>query len=270
MLGSIGKVFGGLGRSSSETSSTSTQTQQGTQTRNPWEQQAPHLTNLWNQAADAVGWRQGQGVNENTQAGWDQMLGFAQGGGQDIFNTAQGAFNFLGSADQLDPASNPFLQANLDAVTRQVRQNLGQGLNQINQQAVGAGGFGGSRQGVAQGQAITQANQIAADTAAQMLMQNYQQGQQNMASAAQMAPMLMELGLMPGIIAGQVGQEQTEWANPWEDLLRYGQLVQAGNWGGTTEVDSTTTTTGTQQQTNQASPLGMFGNFASGWNNIFG
>lgn len=55
---------------------------------------------------------------------------------------------------------NPYLQSQADSITNQANQNLmNYQLPSINSGAIAAGGFGGSRQGVAQGLAIGQTNQ---------------------------------------------------------------------------------------------------------------
>lgn len=229
-------------------STTGQQQQTGTQTQNPWEVQAPFLQDLWNQAQGAQGWRDNSQAGATMQQGWNTMLDYAGGGLNDIFNNAQSSLNFLGNQENLLPENNPFLQGNLDAMTRQVQESLGQGLNQVNQSAIGAGQFGGSRQGVAQAQAIQAANNTVADQASQMLMQNYNAGQDRMLQAAQLSPMLAELGLMPGNLQQNVGQQQSQWENPWEDLGALSSIVQAGNWGGTTQTDQTTQSNEQQQQ----------------------
>lgn len=291
IVSKVGDFLGGLGeseqkQSGSQTGSVNetvteggTQSSSGTQQKNPWGQQAPFLQDIWQQAGNNVGWA-ANNVDPALQQGWQNLEGFAGGNAQDIYSGAQDQVDFLGDTAQLDPATNPFFQANIDAATRAIQDNLGQGLNQIDQQSVGAGNLGGSRQGVAQGQAINEATGQAGDIAAQMALDNYQMGMGNITNAAQMAPMLMELGMIPGQLQGQVGQQRMAVANPWEELMQYGNLVQAGNWGGVTEQsaqqesDQTRTregtSTGTSQgtQTNQASPLDMFSSFSNSMANF--
>ena len=51
--------------------------------------------------------------------------------------------------------TNPYLAANANAITQQTTQNLQNNiLPSINSGAMAAGGFGGSRQGIAQANAI--------------------------------------------------------------------------------------------------------------------
>lgn len=66
------------------------------------------------------------------------------------------------------------------AITNQVNRNLTQNiLPQIGSGAVAAGGYGGSRQGIAEGNAIGQTNQDLSNSLANLYGQNYQQDQAN-------------------------------------------------------------------------------------------
>lgn len=74
--------------------------------------------------------------------------------------------------------SNPYLQDQSNAITRTVTDNLQQTiLPAINSQAVANGGYGGSRQGIAQGLAIGQTNQGLASALANLQSQGYQADQ---------------------------------------------------------------------------------------------
>lgn len=76
--------------------------------------------------------------------------------------------------------TNPYLGAQAGAITQQANQNLQ--LNQlpgIASGAVAAGGFGGSRQGVAEGVATGLTNQGITNSLANLYGTQYQQDQQN-------------------------------------------------------------------------------------------
>jgi hypothetical protein len=71
--------------------------------------------------------------------------------------------------------SNPYLPAQADAITNQVNRNLQNNiLPGINSSAMMAGGFGGSRQGIAQGLAIGQTNQDLSNSLAGLYGNAYQ------------------------------------------------------------------------------------------------
>jgi hypothetical protein len=59
------------------------------------------------------------------------------------------------------------------------------GLNQIGSQAQGVGAFGGSRQGIAEAEALKGFNQQALDKVGALRQQGYQQGMNNAFNAAQ-------------------------------------------------------------------------------------
>lgn len=78
-------------------------------------------------------------------------------------------------------ATNPYLSQQADAITQQATQNLNTNiLPGINSGAMAAGGFGGSRQGIAQGLAIGQTNQGITNSLAGLYGNAYE-GDQNRA-----------------------------------------------------------------------------------------
>jgi uncharacterized membrane protein YebE (DUF533 family) len=84
--------------------------------------------------------------------------------------------------------SNPYLGAQANAITQQANQNLQ--LNQlpsIASGAVAAGGFGGSRQGVAEGVATGLTNQGLTNSLANLYGTQYQNDQQNQIARQQVA-----------------------------------------------------------------------------------
>lgn len=85
--------------------------------------------------------------------------------------------------------ANPYLQQQMDALQKQSNQNLQQNiLPGINSGAVAAGGYGGSRQGIAQGIGIGNA-QTGFDAAAANLYGNAYEGDQARANTASIAAM---------------------------------------------------------------------------------
>lgn len=72
--------------------------------------------------------------------------------------------------------NNPYLGAQADAITQQVTNNLKRNiLPGISSDAIAAGGYGGSRQGIAEGNAIGQTNQGLSQSLANLYGTNYQQ-----------------------------------------------------------------------------------------------
>jgi hypothetical protein len=74
---------------------------------------------------------------------------------------------------------NPYLPQQAQAITNQVNNNLQQQqIPGINSGAIAAGGFGGSRQGIAQGLAIGQTNQALGNSLSNLYGNAYAQDQQ--------------------------------------------------------------------------------------------
>lgn len=75
--------------------------------------------------------------------------------------------------------ANPYLQAQQDAITGQVNNNLQRNvLPGINRRAMAAGGYGGSRQGIAEGLGIGESSRAIADATANLQGNAYAQDQQ--------------------------------------------------------------------------------------------
>lgn len=78
----------------------------------------------------------------------------------------------------LGTTANPYLQGQADAITRTATNNLNRNiLPGIGSGAVAAGGYGGSRQGIAEGNAIGQTNQGITDSLANLYGNAYGQNQ---------------------------------------------------------------------------------------------
>ena len=98
-------------------------------------------------------------------------LGFGQGGGMQQIQQP--------SAGQQQPGmNNPYMQAQAQAIINQSNQNLQNNiLPGINSAAMATGGYGGSRQGIAQGLAIQGQQQSLNNSLASMYGQSYQNDQ---------------------------------------------------------------------------------------------
>ena len=78
-----------------------------------------------------------------------------------------------GGAPGPSPAANPYMGGQVDYLRQQSDFALGQNLNGIRSNAVGVGGLGGTRQGVAQGIATGLANQGYTGAVSNMLGQDW-------------------------------------------------------------------------------------------------
>lgn len=101
-------------------------------------------------------------------------------------NTAQGAANYTPqqvtapslATTSLDPYMNPYTQAVTDQTMQQLAEQQQMALNDVGAQASAAGAFGGSRQGVVEGQTYDAYAQAQADALANLNSQNFTQAQQ--------------------------------------------------------------------------------------------
>jgi hypothetical protein len=115
----------------------------------------------------------------------------------------------MATTNPYDPnagGSNPYLGAQANAITQQANQNLQ--LNQlpsIASGAVAAGGFGGSRQGVAEGVATGLTNQGLTNSLANLYGNQYQNDQQNQIARQQVSNNY-NLGLGGLGVQAQIGQ----------------------------------------------------------------
>ena len=112
--------------------------------------------------------------------------------GQPVTNPYQGASQAMMKAGQTyaNPAAaaanmmNPYQQQVVDATLRDVGSAAQMGLNQIGGQAQSAGAYGGSRQGIAEAEALKGFNQQALDQVSRLNQQGYQQSMNNAMNAA--------------------------------------------------------------------------------------
>ncbi len=111
----------------------------------------------------------------------------------------------------LFPESNPALRAATDAAIRPITEQFTQSvLPNIRQGAITAGGFGGSRQGIAEGAASQAFARQVGDTSAQIQSEAFGQGLDLFGRALFAAPGTAQLGLLPAQIQEAVGIQQQQ------------------------------------------------------------
>jgi hypothetical protein len=153
--------------------------------------------------------------------------------------------------------SNPYMAQAMQAAVDPIYQRLErQTLPGIGSGAVAGGQYGGSRQGIAEGLAMSDANRLALNTTSQMANDMYSQNLDSMVKGLALSPQTMGLQTAPGQTLGAVGEQQRameqagideamqrhafEQNAPWDTLAAYQSLIQ-GNYGGS----GTTTGPGT-------------------------
>jgi len=219
-----------------------------TSKREPWEPQQQYIKQGFQGASD---WLNNANNNPNPNVGTGRQMqeqsalaGF--GGAVDNQNQVS---NFFSSPEMLDPASNPYLQANIDQLGTNISQQAGRNQNQINQQAVQAGAYGGGRQGVAQGLNAEAATNAFTQGTQTMLMDNYNRRLQQMQAQQQFLPQQAQLDQLPGMVLENLGL--SEQNQEMDNLERFWNIIGSTNWGGTSS------------STSQASPLQMLNSLGS-------
>jgi hypothetical protein len=189
------------------------------------------------------------------------LSNYAQGGAQSLANQGSAAQQFM-LGDVLRADSNPYMAAYAQGAINPVFEQLTRtALPAVDSGAIAAGGYGGSRQGIAQGLAMSDATRQAFDTTAKLYSGMYDTNLGAMQKAIAMNPQVMQAGMLPGQLLAGVGADQRaleqaklddavarwEWEQslPATRLAQYMSMVQ-GNYGG----QSSSTTSG---QTPQAS-----------------
>lgn len=279
--------------------------QESTMTMEPWKPQGKKLKEIFNEAQRIYQDRSQEGffggdmyagLNDVQKQALQQAIGLSQGAGsqlaqnamdqanlgmsagQGFINNAQGLHNMLQNPQQslMDTtamfANNPFLDAQINAVNRDVQRQLTeQALPGIATHAAATGNTNSSRTGVAEGIAMRGAQDRMADNAAQMRSDAYNRGMQmasntlgqqiqgqlganqQLGNAWQqgMSGANSALGLAQGNIDSMLGaggiQQQDEQARLNEAYQRwlgqdqrqqgllndYYNIIGSGNWGGT-------------------------------------
>lgn len=145
------------------------------------------------------------GFDPSQTAGQNLVLG-AVPAQQRLAASGEQASNFLTSGDVLTPDANPALRATIDASVRPIYDQLtARALPAIRGEGRAAGQFGGSRQGVAEGQAIKGASQAAGDTSAKVATAGYNAGLDAFVKGLGLLPQTQQLQLAPGLTTSAVG-----------------------------------------------------------------
>jgi hypothetical protein len=219
-----------------------------TTTTNPPAFQQPFIQNVLEQATAL--YNQGPlpyfpgstvaGQPEALTAGFDSAVNQAVPFTTDIANVGGNALTQLVAG--ADPLNNPFFQSTLQALLRPITEGFTENvLPGIDAGAVQAGGFGGSRQGVAQGAATGNYLDSLGTTATTFGTNAYQAGLDSLGRALLAAPAVQQMGIVPSNILTAVGGAERgieqeginaevdrfnfEQASPYDALSYYAGLV---------------------------------------------
>ncbi len=231
-------------------------TQETKQTTEPWDQQKPYLEDVFKQAKNLYNTGGPQAypgstvvpMNDTEQYALNYLKGTAMSGMQGNIGKMQQATDF-GLGGVLDPSSNVALQAHAQGAIQPIFRDLTESaLPQVRNDALAAGQFGGSRQGIAEGQAIGRAMDTAGNVTSGIYSDAYNRGLSTFSDTLRNMPSLMEAQVLPAQLLSSAGSQQRSFEQalldeqiarynynqslPFTNLAQYQNFVQ-GNYGGT-------------------------------------
>ncbi|GAF76867.1 unnamed protein product [marine sediment metagenome] len=177
-------------------------------------QQAGYLGNMWG------------GGNQLMQ----QQGGIGQAAGQfagSLYNQGQQGMNMLGQGGQaMQPfTNNSFLPQQLQGLYGMAQQGIGDAMGQISGMGLGSGGFGGARQGLAEGTAASR-GMTGFLGAAGDLMQSDLMRQQQAASTMGQQNMAGGMGMLGGM-SPMYSQGMAPFSAQWSPFQNQAQLLGA-------------------------------------------
>jgi len=204
------------------------------------------------------------GFNPNQVAGQNLLSGVTAGQIGDLGAQTAATQSFLSNPNILSPETNPFLAASIQGSIDPLLRNLTESiLPSISGGATAVGGIGGSRQGIAEGQAIGDFLQTAGNISAQQASGAFQNGLGTLLASQGNANPLAALLQTPGNLLNQVGgqqqiQEQIALDERNRKLAEFAALLSSQNLGSQGATTQTGTTAGTTSgaTTNQQTGTG--------------
>ena len=177
------------------------------------------------------------GFTPEEQAAMTGIAGLV-GSGAKYFDSATDLAKGLGeqfTADTAQSYMNPYQQAVVDVEKRKAREDFSQTMQDIGSKAVGAGGFGGSRQAILEGEATSDLGQRLSDIQSIGQKQAFDQARKAfeaqkarerlsgsaLASLGQQAPQqaLKELTALSGVGEAARGMNQAQMDLAYQDFL---------------------------------------------------
>lgn len=160
--------------------------------------------------------------NEITLAGRDSVYDYATGDLPGLVDTAQTSW-LEGLSGEISPYTQSLIDAAQQDLVQQYQREIMPG---IANDAVGYGGYGGSRQGLAQGIAAEGLLESMGDVEAEMLNNAYNQSQEQQQAAWSVLNEMLGSGTVSGLLQQEVGGQYTEdERNQAANLEAYGDLV---------------------------------------------
>jgi len=244
--------------------------------RDPWDVAIPYMKGGFEESAKLFNKYTPQYYSGQTQAGFtpDQMTAqqgirdFAIQGAPSIMNPAISAYQQGVGSNMTDVANNPYVNNMAQSAADRAMGGVYDSLSNIGHSAIASGGYGGGRQGIAEGQAIAGAADSANQAAAQIYSDAYGQGLGQQRATLGMTGGLMSAGFSPysalGTSGGQqqareqaliqdaMSQQQFEQNLPYDKLAKF----QAGITGFSPLVGNAGQTIGTTPGASLMSNIG--------------
>ena len=246
-----------------------------TTTAEPWGGIQPYLKKGYEEASGIYDKFTPEFYSGQTQATFSPDQLTAQAGTRDwavhgapqVMNPALSAYQYGTGTSILDVAQNPYVSGMAQAAAQDAMSALQPQMANIRGGAIQSGGYGGSRQGIAEGQALAGAADSATRAAADIYGQAYGQGLQHQLGTLGQTGGLMTAGFQPYEQLAESGAEQmareqrliedAKARHEFQQQLPYDKLAQyTGSLSGTQGLlggAGITTSPG-------MSPIGQLGN----------
>jgi len=201
----------------------------------PWDVAIPHISGGFDEATRIYNEHTPEYYSGQTQAGFspDQLTAqqgirdFATQGAPSIMNPAISAYQQGTSANMLDVANNPYVNNMAQAAADRAYGGLNSQLANIRGGAIASGGYGGGRQGIAEGTALSGAADSANQAAAQIYSNAYGQGLGHQSNTLGQTGSLMGAGFQPyGALGMSGGQQQGREQKLIQDAMAQQQFMQ--------------------------------------------
>ena len=184
--------------------------------QDPWDVAVPYMEGGFKEAKNLYENYDPQYYSGQTQAGFspDQQTSqqgirdFATQGAPSIMNPAMQAYQQGTSSNMLDVANNPYVNNMAQAAANRAMGSLAPQMANIRGGAIMSGGYGGGRQGIAEGNALAGAADSANQAAAGIYSGAYGQGLGHQLGTMGQTGALMGAGFQPYANLNISGQQQ--------------------------------------------------------------
>ena len=182
----------------------------------PWDKAIPYMEGGFKEAQNLYNEYSPEYYTGQTQAGFspDQLTAqqgvrdFATKGAPSIMNPAMSAYQQGTSSNMLDVANNPYVNNMAQAAADRAMGALTPQMADIRSGAIMSGGYGGGRQGIAEGNALAGAADSANQAAAGIYSGAYSQGLGHQLGTMGQTGALMGAGFQPYANLNISGQQQ--------------------------------------------------------------